>query len=44
MVNIVIKILFLFFLLFNLLFLLKLQKNPSYIYMNINVVASISVA
>lgn len=40
MVNIVMKI---FFLIFNLLFLLKLQKNPSYIYMNINVVASISV-
>lgn len=43
MVNIVIKIVFVF-LIFNLLFLLKLQKNPSYIYMNINVVASISVA
>lgn len=40
MVNIVMKIVFFFF---NLLFLLKLQKNPSYIYMNINVVASISV-
>lgn len=41
MVNIVMKIVFFF--IFNLLFLLKLQKNPSYIYMNINVVASISV-
>lgn len=41
MVNIVVKIVFFF--IFNLLFLLKLQKNPSYIYMNINVVASISV-
>lgn len=41
MVNIVVKIVFFLSLIY--CFYLNYKKNPSYIYMNINVVASISV-